>query len=69
MAAGFDSSDDGSPIAEQQHLVQVLRHSLWPLLGLPLSLHDVLNAWAYLRQFALTGRCRNLFLSVGISWK
>lgn len=54
MAAGLET-DDGVPIADQQQLVYVLRHHLWPLLGLPLSLHDVLNAWAYLRQFAITG--------------
>lgn len=55
MAAGFDASQDGAPIPEQKQLVYVLRHHLWPLLGLPVALHDVLNAWAYLRQFALTG--------------
>lgn len=55
MAAGFDAAEGGQPVPEQQHLVGVLRHHLWPILSLPTSLHDLLNAWAYLRQFALTG--------------
>ena len=55
MSAGFDAMEAGQPIAEQQQLVHVLRHHLWPLLGLPSTLHNILNAWAYLRQFALTG--------------
>lgn len=55
MAAGFNASDGGRPVPEQQDLVYVLRHHLWPILSLPTSLHDLLNAWSYLRQFALTG--------------
>lgn len=55
MASGFDPSDKGQAVAEQEQLVYILRHHLWPILSLPTSLHDLLNAWAYLRQFALTG--------------
>lgn len=55
MAAGFDASEGGQPVAEQEELYYILRHHLWPILNLPTSLHDLLNAWAYLRQFALTG--------------
>lgn len=55
MGSGFDGGEGGEPVPEQQQLAHVLRHHLWPLLGLPLSLHSLLDAWAYLRQFALTG--------------
>ena len=55
MASGFDPSNSGQAVTEQEQLVYILRHHLWPILSLPTSLHDLLNAWAYLRQFALTG--------------
>ena len=56
MASGFDPTNSGQAVAEQEELVYILRHHLWPILSLPTSLHDLLNAWAYLRQFALTGK-------------
>ena len=55
MAAGIDSRT-GHPFPDQDQLQYVLRHHLWPLLSLPLSLHDCLNAWAYLKVFSVTGQ-------------